>query len=157
MSPGADGFARSARVASAKSEGSWAPVVFDHAAVALDEHRSREPLIGMSPKNAAKNFGLGRLRIGAQRRVERLGQQRRAHVDVARSSAQRQIALEPQMLNGEREDGEDRKGDADDDRRWNSPPPNRGAGRRACARSSAALGRRAHAAAKRTAPSPPSA
>ena len=73
----------------------------------------------MSLKNAAKNFGLGRLRIGAQRIVEPLGEQRRAHVDFARAGVQRHLALEPQMLNGEREDGEDRKGDADDKSRWN--------------------------------------
>ena len=68
----------------------------------------------MSLKNAAKNFGFGRLRIGAQRRVQLLGQQGRAHVDLVRPGAQRQIALEPQMLEGEREDGEDRNGDAGD-------------------------------------------
>ena len=68
----------------------------------------------MSLKNAAKNFGLGRSRIGAQGVVEPLGEQRRAHVDFARAGVQRQIALDAQMLKGEREDGEDRKGDADD-------------------------------------------
>ena len=88
----------------------------------------------MSLKNAAKNFGLGRPRIGAQRIVEPLGEQRRAHVDVARAGAQRQIALEPQMLNGEREDGDDRKGDADDDRRWNPSPADGSAGGHEAAR-----------------------
>ncbi len=73
----------------------------------------------MSLKNAAKNFGFGRLRIGAQRRVKLLGEQRRAHVDLVRPGAQRQIALQPQMLKGEREDGEDRNGDADDKSRRN--------------------------------------
>ena len=33
------------------------PFIFDHAAVAIDEHRLREALVGMSLKNAAKNFG----------------------------------------------------------------------------------------------------
>ena len=78
-----------------------------------------EPLVGMSLENAAKDFGFGRLRIGAQRRVEPLGEQGRAHVDFARAGAQRQIALEPQMLKREREDGEDRNGDAADKSRWN--------------------------------------
>ena len=42
---------------------------------------------GWALKNAAKNFGFRRLRIGAQRRVEPLGEQRRAHVDLVRAGA----------------------------------------------------------------------
>ena len=133
------------------------PVVFDHAAVAIDEHRLREPLIGMSVKNAAKNLGFGRLWIGAQRRAEPLGEQRRAHVDLARASVERQIALDPQMLSHERETATIAKA-----------TPMKTAGESVaggprrrqdedCARSTASLGRRAHASAKRNAASPLSA
>ena len=99
---GADGLR--GREGASRIGGVLGPVVFDHAAVAVDEHRLRETLIGMGVKNAAENLGFGRLRIGAQRRVEPLGEQRRAHVDLARAGAERQIALDPQMLDGERDD-----------------------------------------------------
>ena len=95
------------------------PFVFDHAAVALDEHRLREPLVGMRLENVAEDFGFGRLQIRAQRGIEPLGEQRRAHADLARAGAQRQIALKPQMLKGEGEDGEDRYGHAADKSQWN--------------------------------------
>ena len=101
------------------------PLEFDEAPVAVDEDRLREPLIGMSRKNASEDFSFGRLRLCAQRRVEALGKQRRAHADLARPGAERQIALESQMLKGERDDAEDRNGDADKSRRWNPRPADR--------------------------------
>ena len=120
--------ARPASAASGKSEASWVPSYSTTRPSRSMRIDCVEPLIGMSLKNVAKDFGFGRLRIGAQRRVEPLGEQRRAHVDLARAGAQRQIALEPQMLKGEREDGENRNGDADDNRRRNPPTADRGPG-----------------------------
>ncbi len=45
------------------------PVIRDHVAVATDEDRLREPLIGMGVKNAAKNLSFQRMWIRAQRRA----------------------------------------------------------------------------------------
>src|SRR4029077_15384117 len=51
----------------------------------------------------------------------------RAIGDFPPAGSQRQIALEPQMLKSEREDGDDRKSDANADRWRNPPRANRGA------------------------------
>ena len=102
-------------------------VEIDQAAVAVDEDRLGEPLIGMSLDHAAEDLSFGRLRVGAQRRAEPVGEQRRAHVDLARAGAERQITLEPQVLKGDRDDAEDRNGDTDQNRRGDAPSADRGA------------------------------
>ncbi len=81
-------------------------------AVAIDQDRLGEALVGMGCENAVENVGWGRLRRGRQRRIEPRGENGRAHVDLARSRAQGQIAFEPQMLERQSDDAHDGEGDA---------------------------------------------
>ena len=129
------------------------------AAVAIDEDRLRETLTGMSLKNASEDIGFGRFRRSAQRFVEALSEQRRAHADLVRASAKRQIAFEPQMLNRQADDAEDRNRDAEENRRGNPPPADHGRDRasmRAFERRGSPAGPRPSEAKRRFAADPPS-
>ncbi len=104
------------------------PLELDKAPVAVDEDGLSEPLVGMFLKNAPEDLGFGRLRRGCQRRVELRGEESGAHVDLARGGPERQIALEPQMLERQCDNADDREEHADRGRRWGQAPPDRRAG-----------------------------
>jgi hypothetical protein len=69
------------------------------------------------------------LRVGAERRVEPLGQKGRAHIDFARDGSQSQIVFEPQVLKRQCENAENRDCCADDDGRRDQPRADRKADR----------------------------
>ena len=75
--------------------------------VAVDQHRLGEPLLGMSAKDAAKDLRRRRLRGCGKRSVETPGEKGRAQVDLACGLRQREIPLEPQML--QRHDDHERR------------------------------------------------
>ncbi len=95
---------------------------FDHAPVVVDEDRLGEPLVRVGLEHISEDFGLRALRIGHERRVEPLSEQGGADVNLARGVAQRQIALEPKMLERQRHNANNCDGKCDPDRRRNDPP-----------------------------------
>ena len=101
------------------------PAKLDHAPVVVDEKRLGQPLVGMRLEHASEDLGLVPLRVGDKRRVEPLGEEGGADVDLARGGAQRQIPFEPQLLERQRDNADDRDGDPDRNRRRNHPPANR--------------------------------
>ncbi len=126
----------------------FGPVNDEQAALAVDEYRLRQPLIRMSFENATKDVGFRRPRLGAERRVEPLGEEGRAHIDLARPGAKREIPLEPQMLGRERDDADNRQKRRQENRRRVEPPGGRGARGPRPRAFSAPPGRRAHASLK---------
>ena len=78
---------------------------------AVDEHRLREPFLGVSREHPAEGLALGRAGLGEERRFEPLREQGCAHVHLAGRRAQGKLAIEPQVLSRHRDDSDDGAGD----------------------------------------------
>ena len=84
----------------------------DRLPVAVDQHRARQPFVGSGGQNPAKHFGRRDLRRRQKRGIELSGDDGRAHGDLMGRVPQGGIALDAQLLEGEKDRDRDRGHDA---------------------------------------------